>query len=164
MLKPQRLPYRPFRTGLFAFAALIGLAGLAHADVSLSIGKPGFYGRIDIGGGYPPPALIYPYPVIITPSPMMGPPVYLHVPPRHIKNWRRHCRHYGACDEQVYFVQDSWYHREYAPRHMGYRPPPPPHVHYHEHWRHHRMHDGYRWHGYGHLPPARHRRHHDDDD
>lgn len=85
--------------------------------VSVSIGQPGFYGRIDIGG-YPPPALIYTQPRIIQAVPMGRPPLYLHVPPGHAKNWRKHCHTYHACGERVYFVRDSWYRQEYAPRYQ----------------------------------------------
>ena len=44
----------------FLIAATLAAAALstpAAAQVSVSIGQPGFYGRIDIGG-YPAPALI----------------------------------------------------------------------------------------------------------
>ncbi|MCK9285102.1 MAG: hypothetical protein M0P39_12575 [Rhodocyclaceae bacterium] len=87
----------------------------ADVGVSLSIGEPGFYGRLDIGD-YPQPQLIYRRPVLIERVPAGRPPVYLRVPPGHAKNWRKHCRKYGACGEPVYFVQDSWYNREYVPR------------------------------------------------
>lgn len=85
--------------------------------LSLSIGQPGFYGRLDIGD-YPPPKLLYRQPVLIGRGDMHREPVYLHVPPGHAKSWRRHCGKYNACDEQVYFVQDSWYQREYVPRYQ----------------------------------------------
>ena len=51
------------------------------AQVSVSIGQPGFFGRLDIGG-YPAPALIYPEPMIIRPAPVAVAPLYLRVPPR----------------------------------------------------------------------------------
>lgn len=83
--------------------------------VSLSIGQPGFYGRIDVGG-YPPPQLIYQQPRYIERVPVGRAPIYLHVPPGHRKHWSRYCREYNACREPVYFVQNNWYAREYVPR------------------------------------------------
>ena len=91
------------------------LSAPAFAQVSVSIGQPGFYGRLDIGG-FPAPALIYPQPVMIEPVPIERPPLYLRVPPGHARDWGRHCHRYNACGERVFFVQDSWYNREYAPR------------------------------------------------
>jgi hypothetical protein len=84
-----------------------GSAFASDVGVSISVGQPGFYGRIDIGD-YPAPQLIYRQPVII----------YLRVPPGHAKNWAKHCRHYNACGQRVYFVQDGWYNREYVPRYQ----------------------------------------------
>lgn len=87
----------------------------ADVGVSVSVGEPGFYGRLDIGG-YPQPRVIYRQPVVIERVPVARPPVYLRVPPGHAKHWRRHCREYNACGERVYFVRDDWYNREYVPR------------------------------------------------
>ncbi len=59
----------------FLIAATLAAAALstpAAAQVSVSIGQPGFYGRIDMGG-YPAPALIYPEPMIIRPAPVVAP-------------------------------------------------------------------------------------------
>ncbi len=103
------------------FAAAMALATLsafaADVGVSIRMGQPGFYGHIDIGD-FPQPQVIYPTPIIIqqVPVAVAGPPIYLHVPPGHAKNWRKHCRKYNACGQQVYFVQESWYNNEYAPR------------------------------------------------
>ena len=97
--------------------ALSTPAFAGDVGVSVSIGQPGFYGRVDIGG-FPPPPLIYSQPRFIEAVPMGRPPIYLRVPPGHAKHWDRHCREYRACDERVYFVQDSWYNREYAPRYQ----------------------------------------------
>ncbi len=98
--------------------------GATDVGVSVSIGQPGFYGRIDIGG-YPPPALIYREPVMIQAVPYGRPPLYLRVPPGHAKKWHKYCHRYHACGERVYFVRDDWYEREYAPRyrerHYGHR-------------------------------------------
>lgn len=109
---------------LFAATLASGLAAMtpAHAadvdvGVSVSIGQPGFYGRIDIGGYGPPPVLVYPQPVIIAPPPrvvVQRQPIYLHVPPGHAKNWRKHCGYYGACAQPVYFVQEDWYRKHYG--------------------------------------------------
>ena len=165
MLKQHDLPHSRRRTVRFlagaAFAALLGLAGIAQAEVTFSIGDPRFYGRIDIGAR-PPPPVIYADPIIVTPSHVVGPPIYMRVPHRHAKHWRRHCRDYGACGGPVFFVRDSWYQREFAPRYMGYEVSPPPHFRHREEWRGRHMYDGYRWRGYRYFP--QHRRHHDDDD
>lgn len=101
------------------FAAALALATLpvfaSDVGVSISVGQPGFYGRLDIGG-YPPPQLIYRQPMIIEHVDVYRPPIYLRVPPGHAKHWRRYCSSYHACGERVYFVQDRWYSREYVPR------------------------------------------------
>jgi hypothetical protein len=98
-------------------AATVTIPALAaDVGVSISIGEPGFYGRLDIGG-YPQPQVIYRQPVIVERA-VSGPPIYMRVPPGHAKNWRKHCREYNACGERVYFVQDSWYSREYVPRYQ----------------------------------------------
>ena len=89
----------------------------ADVGVSLNIGQPGFYGRLDIGD-YPQPQVIYRQPITVERIPMDRPPIYLRVPPGHAKHWRRHCREYNACGERVYFVRDSWYNREYVPRYQ----------------------------------------------
>ena len=84
--------------------------------VSVSIGQPGFYGRIDLGN-MPQPQLIYPTPVLIQqPVGVAYSPVYLRVPPGHEKKWGKHCHKYNACGRPVYFVQDNWYTNVYAPR------------------------------------------------
>ena len=100
-----------------ALAAVTFPALAADVGVSISIGQPGFYGQIDIGG-YPPPQLIYREPMVIQRVAVSRPPIYLHVPPGHAKNWRKHCSAYNACGERVYFVQSSWYEREYVPRYQ----------------------------------------------
>jgi hypothetical protein len=105
------------------FSATLIAVSFAHAawaadvGVVLSIGQPGFYGQLDIGD-YPRPTLIYSQPRVMDERAMHSQPIYLHVPPGHAKNWRKHCHEYNACDEQVYFVQDSWYNREYVPRYQ----------------------------------------------
>lgn len=86
----------------------------ADVGVSVSIGQPGFYGRLDFGD-YSPPQLIYQQPRMVRAVPVSRPPVYMHVPPPHYRNWKRYCREYNACDERVYFVRNTWYEREYVP-------------------------------------------------
>lgn len=105
----------------FVFAAAVAAFAVpAHAadvGVSVSIGQPGFYGRIDIGN-HPPPQVVYAEPVIIQPAPVavVRRPIYLHVPPGHAKNWSKHCYRYEACGQPVYFVQERWYNDVYVPR------------------------------------------------
>lgn len=89
----------------------------ADVGVSVNIGQPGFYGRLDIGD-FPQPQVIYRQPMVIERVPMNRPPIYLRVPPGHAKHWSKHCREYNACGERVYFVQDNWYNREYVPRYQ----------------------------------------------
>lgn len=91
----------------------------ADVGVSVSVGQPGFYGRIDIGDyPYPHPQVIYSRPRIIERVYIEQEPIYLHVPPGHAKNWSKHCHKYNACGERVYFVKDSWYNQEYVPRYQ----------------------------------------------
>ena len=80
----------------FLAAALVTLTGAALAadvGVSVSIGQPGFYGRIVLGN-MPQPQVIYSSPVIIQQVPVgvVRQPIYLHVPPGHEKHWDKHCR------------------------------------------------------------------------
>ena len=97
---------------LVAAASAPALA--ADVGVSVSIGQPGFYGRIDIGNA-PPPVLIYSQPVIIQRVHAAPPPIYLRVPPGHAKKWSKHCQKYDACSRPVYFVKDDWYNNVYVP-------------------------------------------------
>ena len=101
-----------------ALTVVSAVAFAADVGVSVSIGQPGFYGQIDIGG-YPPPQVIYQQPRMIYRGPVSQPPIYLRVPPGHAKNWSKHCRQYNACNQRVYFVRDAWYQQEYAPRYRG---------------------------------------------
>ena len=105
-----------------AFATAAGSALAADVGVSVSIGQPGFYGRIDLGN-MPQPQLIYPAPVIIQQLPVgvMRQPIYLRVPPGHEKKWSKHCGKYNACGQPVYFVQQDWYTNVYAPGYRDYR-------------------------------------------
>lgn len=107
-----------------ALAALLPLATPAVAadvDVGVSIGisQPGVYGRIDIGR-FPQPQVIVAQPVYVQ-RPVhvvrQPEPVYMWVPPGHRKNWKNHCREYGACGVPVYFVRHDWYDQKV--RHGG---------------------------------------------
>lgn len=103
---------------ILAALAIAGAQAFAtDVGVSVSIGQPGFYGRIDIGD-YPQPQVIYQQPRYIYRAAASRAPVYLRVPPGHAKNWRKHCHRYDACGERVYFVQDNWYQQEYVPRYQ----------------------------------------------
>lgn len=126
--------------GLAGWAAL---AGAADVGVSISVGQPGFYGRIELGRAGPAPRLIYSEPVWVQGrphhhrAPLRVEPWYLYVPPAHARHWARHCGHYGACGRPVYFVQEGWYREVY-----GARPGRE------EGWR--REPGRERWHGHGH--------------
>ena len=103
---------------VLASAALLIAAPAIAGDVgvSVSVGQPGFYGRVDIGN-MPPPRLVYAEPMIVQPAPIgvVRQPIYLHVPPGHAKHWRKHCHRYDACGQPVYFVQNTWYNDVYVP-------------------------------------------------
>jgi hypothetical protein len=111
---------RFFLAAVVASATAGFSAASLAADVNLSvrIGDPNFFGRIDIGG-YPPPPLLYREPLIVERIAERREPVYLRVPPGHAKHWSRHCHRYHACGERVYFVKDDWYRNDYVPRHRA---------------------------------------------
>lgn len=110
---------KPLLVGALLCAA--ALPALAQTNVSISVGQPGFYGRIDLGDFAPRPVLYAPQPVIITPAPAyVAEPVYLRVPPGHRKHWARFCGRYGACGRPVLFVRDEWYTNTYVPRYREY--------------------------------------------
>lgn len=103
----------------FILASAIAISMITPAfatdvGVSVNVGEPGFYGRLDIGDA-PPPRVIYAQPRVVEHVVVESPPVYLRVPQDHARHWRRYCHQYDACGERVYFVQDDWYNREYAP-------------------------------------------------
>ena len=106
---------------LFALAAAVAVSstGALAADVgvSITIGHPDFFGRIELGN-VPPPPVVYARPVIIErpAREVVVEPIYLRVPPGHQKNWKKYCAHYDACGRPVYFVKDEWYRDVYAPR------------------------------------------------
>jgi hypothetical protein len=105
--------------GLAVVAAMLAPAVRA-ADVGLSveIGQPGVYGRIDIGR-YPEPAVILPQPVLVAvpPAVVVQPqPIYMWVSREDRKHWKKACHRYNACAVPVYFVRHDWYdeHVRYA--------------------------------------------------
>lgn len=101
-----------------AWVALAGVSGMASAadvGVSIQIGQPGFYGRIDIGNA-PPPPVVLAEPVWVVRGAVRPPPVYLRVPPGHQKHWDKHCHEYNACGQPVYFVREDWYAERYGRR------------------------------------------------
>jgi hypothetical protein len=110
---------------VLTIAALPAFA--ANVGVSINVGEPGFYGRIDLGD-VPPPQLIYSAPVVIQPTPygVVRQPIYLHVPPAYTHDWGRYCGRYQACGQPVYFVDDNWYNSVYVPHYRerdGWRGP-----------------------------------------
>ena len=100
-----------------AVAAASVSAMAADVGVSVRVGQPNFYGRIDIGE-MPRPQVVYAQPIIVQPAPpgVVVQPIYLRVPPGHAKHWNKHCQRYNACGQPVYFVQESWYNNVYVPR------------------------------------------------
>jgi hypothetical protein len=100
----------------------VGVTAAFATDVgvSVTVGQPGFYGRIDIGN-FPQPRVVYEQPVIIHRSPevISVKPIYLHVPPGHEKHWSKHCAHYDACGRPVLFVRDDWYNDVYVPQYQS---------------------------------------------
>lgn len=89
---------------------------LAQTGVSITVGEPGFYGRIDIGNAPRPPVYVAQPVIVEREVRYAGEPVYLRVPPGHRKKWDKHCHHYDACGKRVLFVRDDWYSNVYAPR------------------------------------------------
>lgn len=132
------------KTSMILAASLLAAASAAMAadvGVSVSIGEPGFYGRIDIGN-FPQPQVVNVQPVIVQ-RPVHyveQAPIYLRVPPGHIKHWSKHCAEYNACNQRVHFVQEKWYVNEYVPRYAEQ----------HGHGKDHGDHDDDHGHGKGH--------------
>jgi len=118
----------PIRS-LILGAALVAAAlpAMAQTNVSINIGQPGFYGRIDLGDFAQRPVVYTQQPVIIREvRHVRTEPIYLRVPPRHRQNWSRYCGRYEACGRPVMFVRDDWYTNTYVPhyreRHYRERP------------------------------------------
>ena len=97
---------------LIAGTALVGAAQAADVGVSVQVGQPGFYGRIDIGNTAPPPVVVA-EPIWVQRAEVRPQPIYLRVPPGHQKHWDKHCREYRACGVPVYFVREDWYQDHY---------------------------------------------------
>jgi hypothetical protein len=141
-----------FAAALFAAAA----PAVAQTSLSISVGQPGFYGRLDIGDFGRPPVYLA-EPIIVERSVrFVGEPMYLRVPPGHRKKWSKHCHRYNACGQRVYFVRDDWYENTYAPRYreMAQGGGGHPHAaadHGHERQdKHDKGHGGDKGHGKGH--------------
>lgn len=100
-----------------ALTALLaaGAAQATDVGVSVQIGQPGFYGRIDIGNTAPPPVVLR-EPVWVQRRPVHVEPVYMRIPPGHQKHWSKHCARYNACGVPVYFVREDWYQDRYERR------------------------------------------------
>jgi hypothetical protein len=98
-----------------ASAAYVATSQAGDVGVSISIGQPGFYGQLDIGG-YGPPQVVYRQPVLVERRNWYPAPVYVRAPAYQYGNWRRYCGLYNACARPVYFVKDDWYRNVYAPR------------------------------------------------
>lgn len=101
-----------------AAIAATSVQAQTNVGVSVSVVKPGVYGRIDIGNTAPPPVVVA-QPVVIAPQRVaVAPaPVYLYVPPGHQKKWSKHCHQYNACGVPVYFVQERWVQERYEHEH-----------------------------------------------
>lgn len=102
---------KTFALGL-AGVLLVGAVQAADVGVSIQVGQPGFYGRIDIGNT--PPPVVQAQPVWVQRRPVHVEPVYMRIPPGHQKNWAKHCARYSACGVPVYFVREDWYEQRYA--------------------------------------------------
>lgn len=87
----------------------------ANVGISINVGQPDFYGRLDVND-YPRPRVIYAQPVIIERHRVVERPVYVRVPPNYRKDWKRYCGRYDACGRPVYFVDNRWYNDVYVPR------------------------------------------------
>lgn len=99
--------------GMLAAVLAAGGAQATDVGVSVQIGQPGFYGRIDIGNAPPPPVVVA-QPVWVQRQPVEVAPVYMRIPPGHQKNWAKHCARYNACGLPVYFVREDWYEQRYG--------------------------------------------------
>lgn len=107
--------------GLVMLMPGVRAARAADLGFSITVGQPGFFGLINVGG-YPAPEVIYGRPILAEPDyGYPGPPIYLHVPPGWARHWRRHCAEFRACHRPVYFVRDSWYNEVYVPRYRRER-------------------------------------------
>jgi len=107
---------------LIPFLAFLGTPALqAQAPININLGEPGYYGPIVIDDSYPKPRLMFSDPRVLDEAHRTGRPLYLHIPPGHAKDWEKHCKHYDACDQPAYFVEESWYSDEYVPAYQKHR-------------------------------------------
>ncbi len=113
------------KRSMLAALLLSAAAVPALAAVSVSIGDPNFYGRIDLGGG-PPPAVINAQPVYGSAQLESSEPVYLRVPGYEQADWGRNCYRYSACGRPVYFVHEDWYRDHYGTYGAAAPVAPPP--------------------------------------
>jgi len=101
-----------------ALALLATASQAADVAVSIQVGQPGFYGRIDLGNAAPPPVMMA-EPIWVQRAAVRPQPIYLRVPPGHEKHWDKHCAEYRACGVPVYFVREEWYQERYGRRDDG---------------------------------------------
>jgi hypothetical protein len=106
-------------------SALIGASvGVAFctaafaADVTVSVGEPGYYGRVDVSDAAKP-TLVSPRPVVVEREHVVEEPIYVYVPSDQQRDWARYCGKYSACDRPVYFVEERWYNDVYVPRYRS---------------------------------------------
>lgn len=99
-----------------SLGVVCGSAALAEG-VSVRIGEPGFYGRLELGDA-PKPVLVSPSPVIIERE-HPGTPAYVYVPAEQQRDWANNCSKYAACGRPVYFVEERWYNDVYVPHYRS---------------------------------------------
>ena len=85
-------------------AAAVAVPAVAQVGVSITVGEPGFYGRLDVGGYQP--RVIYREPVVVERYYRNQTPIYVRVPPGHQKNWNRIAA-VTSVRSPVYFVRDE---------------------------------------------------------
>lgn len=112
----RNLLMKPFLAVLVALTVASTSAVATNIGVSVTVGDPGYHGRIDIIN-FPSPQLLFPEPIIIeaVPAGVVRQPVYVHVPATEAKQWRKYCKKYKSCGQPVYFVQEVWYNEVYVP-------------------------------------------------
>lgn len=103
-----------------AALALIALGSvapvMAEVSVSVTLGEPEYYGRIELDEGYYRPRLVNDRPVVLDQRYRNMAPIYVRAPRDQHSDWRQHCAKYDACERPVFFVRDEWYTQIYAPR------------------------------------------------
>ncbi len=94
-----------------------GSAALA-AGVTVQVGEPGYYGRLELGDA-PKPVLISPNPIVIERQHVVEQPTYVFVPADQRNDWANYCARYEACGRPVYFVEERWYNDVYVPHYRS---------------------------------------------